>query len=121
MKIVERRSAQRISVSVAIQQYVEGQTHRCRASNLSLSGVYIERPITSFVRHSTAVELEIPLPDGESAPMRTEAEIVYDCFDAALHGSALRFTNMSAHDRARLSAFLERGERGPDPSKAQAA
>jgi c-di-GMP-binding flagellar brake protein YcgR len=121
MKIVERRSAQRVSVSVPIHQFVEGQTHRCLASNLSLSGVYIERPIASFVRHSTAVELEIPLPDGETVPLRTAAEIVYDCFDAALHGSALRFTEMSGRDRARLSAFLERGERGPDPSNAQAA
>lgn len=121
MKTVERRGAQRIPVSVEIQQRIEGQIHRCVASNLSLSGVYIERPIASFVRHSTAVELEIPLPDGGTSPLRTQAEIVYDHFDAALHGSALRFTDMAAADQARLAAFVERGERGPEPSKARAA
>jgi hypothetical protein len=121
MKIVERRSAARVAVSVEIAQYVEGQTHRCLASNLSLSGVYIERPISSFVRHSTAVELRLSLPDGEGAPVCAQAEIVYDCFDLALHGSALRFTAMSARDRARLSAFVERGRGGPDSSSAHAA
>lgn len=121
MKSVERRSAQRVSVAVPIRQFVEGQAHPCLASNLSISGVYIERPITSFVRHSNRVELEIGLPDGDAAPLSVHAEIVYDHFDALLHGSALRFTRMSARDAARLSAFLERGKRGPEPSNAQAA
>ena len=120
MKSVDRRSATRVAVSVPIQQHVEGQTHRCRASNLSLSGVYIERPIESFVRHSTAVELELSLPDGDATPLRARAEIIYDCFDALLHGSALKFTAMSATDRNRLVAFLNRGA-GGDPSRARAA
>jgi hypothetical protein len=121
MKRVERRGAMRIAVSVLTQQHVEGQSHCCVASNLSLSGVFIHRPIASFVRHSTTVELELSLPDGAGTPLRVHAEIVYDCFDAELHGSALRFVEMSAQDRARLTAFLERGSGGTDPSRAQAA
>jgi c-di-GMP-binding flagellar brake protein YcgR len=121
MKSVERRSAARIAVAMQIEQHVEGQTHRCVASDLSLSGVYIERPIAPFVRHSAAVELALSLPDGDSSPVRVDAEIVYDCFDAVLHGSAMRFIAMSARDRARLCAFLERGTRGPDSSNVQAA
>ncbi|HEY6876468.1 MAG TPA: PilZ domain-containing protein [Polyangiales bacterium] len=106
MKHVERRGAPRMSVAVAVEQHVEGQTHRCLASNLSLSGLYMERPISSFVRHSADVELAIPLPDG-GAPLRASAEVVYDCFGPHSHGSAVRFKSMSPGDRARLSAFLE--------------
>jgi hypothetical protein len=106
MKNVERRAAPRVSVAVEVEQHVEGQTHRCFASNLSLSGLYMERPITSFVRHSADVEVEIPIPDG-GEPVWASAEIVYDCFSALAHGSALRFKSMSPRDRARLLAFLQ--------------
>ena len=105
MKTLERRRAPRVPVSVYIQQHVEGQTHRCLASNLSLSGLYMERPISSFVRHSAEIEIEIPLPDG-AEPLRTTAEIVYDCFNALFHGTAVRFKRMSARDTARLCAFI---------------
>jgi hypothetical protein len=105
MKTLERRRAPRVPVSVYIHQHVEGQTHRCLASNLSLSGLYMERPISSFVRHSAEIEIEIPLPDG-AEPVRTTAEIVYDCFNALFHGSAVRFKRMSARDTARLCAFI---------------
>ncbi|HEX5657492.1 MAG TPA: PilZ domain-containing protein [Polyangiales bacterium] len=105
MKNLERRGAPRMSVTVAVEQHVEGQTHRCLASNLSLSGLFMERPLSSFVRHSADVEVQIPIPDGED-PLWASAEIVYDCFSALLHGSALRFKSMSPRDRARLAAFL---------------
>jgi hypothetical protein len=106
MKSVERRSAPRVAVSVSVQQHIEGETHHCTASSLSLSGLYMERPIDSFVRHSAEIELEIPLPDGQAA-LRTRCEIVYDCFRAHLHGTAVRFKALTARDRARLSAFLQ--------------
>jgi hypothetical protein len=94
-----------MAVTVAVEQHIEGQTHRCLASNLSLSGLYMERPLSSFVRHSADIEIEIPLPDG-GEPLWASAEIVYDCFSAILHGSAVRFKSMSPRDRARLSAYL---------------
>jgi hypothetical protein len=106
MKEQERRKAPRIPVSVYLQQRVEGQSHRCFTSNLSASGLYMERPISSFVRHSARVELEIPLPDGEEEPLRATGEIVYDRFNAFLHGSAVRFAGMGERDRSRLLAFL---------------
>ena len=105
MKSFERRSAPRVAVSVTVQQHVEGQTHCCTATNVSLSGLYMERPIASFVRHSAEVELEIPLPDG-AEPLRARAEIVYDCLRAQFHGSAVRFKHMSMRDRSRLQTFL---------------
>jgi hypothetical protein len=91
---------------VYLQQHVEGQTHRCFSSNLSSSGLYMERPIASFVRHSAAIQLEIPLPDGEAEPVWASAEVVYDCFNALFHGTAVRFTALGSRDQARIDAFL---------------
>lgn len=105
MNSFDRRSAPRVAVSVTVQQHVEGQTHCCTATSLSLSGLYMERPIASFVRHSAEVQLEIPLPDG-AEPLWARAEIVYDCFRAQFHGSAVRFKQMSVRDRSRLQTFL---------------
>jgi hypothetical protein len=102
----ERRRSPRVPVAVYLSQHIEGQTHRCFASDLSSSGLYMERPMGAFARHSTAVQLEIPLPDGENEPVWAGAEIVYDCFDALFHGTAVRFTTLSERDRARIDAYL---------------
>jgi hypothetical protein len=121
MKRSERRHAPRRHVSVHVEQHIDGQNHRCYATSLSLTGLFLQRPIGSFVRHSSTVTLAICLPDGHGDPLWASAEVVYDCFDACLHGSALRFTAMSASDRARLGAFLERHTDGPDRASAHAA
>ena len=86
----ERRNCPRVPVSVYLSQHVEGQTHRCFTTDLSSGGLYMERPIGSFVRHSAAVQLEIPLPGDGGEPLWASAEVVYDCFDALFHGTAVR-------------------------------
>jgi hypothetical protein len=115
----ERRRAPRVPVSVYLQKHIDGQSHRCFMSDLSLTGLYMERPISSFVRHSTRVQLEIPIPDGEQEPVWASAEVVYDCFDAEFHGTAVRFEAMGGRDRERLSAFL--AGRGPEPVRDERA
>lgn len=95
-------------VAVYLDQHVEGQSHRCFATNLSTTGVYMERPIASFVRHSADVQLEIPLPDDEGGPVWASAEVVYDCFDALFHGTALRFKTLGKQDSARLERWLQK-------------
>ncbi len=104
-QLEERRDAPRFSVSVPLKQHVEGESHPCCATEVSSTGLYMERPAAGFVRHSTRVQLEIALCDGE-APVWTDAEIVYDCFDALSHGTAVRFVSMSASDRHRLHGWL---------------
>ena len=101
----ERRSNPRIPVSVTLSQHIEGETHRCVVTDLSTGGLYMERPMGSFLRRSAQVQLEIPLPDAGDA-IWASAEIVYDCFDSLNHGTAVRFTAMTERDRARLSRVL---------------
>ena len=121
MKRSERRHAPRRPVSVPVEQHIDAQNHRCFATSLSLTGLFMQRPIGSFVRHTSTITLAISLPDGQSDPLWASAEVVYDCFDACFHGSAVRFTAMSARDRARLGSFLERPTDGPDRTRAHAA
>jgi hypothetical protein len=121
MKRSERRHAPRRHVSVHVEQHIDGHNHRSHATSLSLTGLFMQRPLGSFVRHSSTITLAIRLPDGEADPLWASAEIVYDCFDACLHGSAVRFTAMSAADRTRLGSFLERPTDGPERTPAHAA
>jgi hypothetical protein len=112
----DRRSAPRVAVNVPVHQHIEGQKFACTVSSLSLSGLYMERPLGSFVRHSAEIELEIPLPDG-AEPLWARAEIVYDCFGAQFHGTAVRFKQMSARDRGRLFALVTRVARSAHTSE----
>ena len=105
--MTDRRIAPRVPVSVYLSQHVDGETHRCFVTNLSATGLYMERPMGSFLRTSSQIQLEIPLPDRVGESIWASAEIVYDCFDALFHGSAVRFVAMSERDRARLSTFIE--------------
>ena len=90
----DRRISTRIPVSVYLSQHVDGETHRCFVTNLSETGLYMERPMGSFLRTSSKVQLEIPLPDREES-IWASAEIVYDSFNALFHGSAVRFVAMT--------------------------
>jgi hypothetical protein len=85
---------------------VEGQSHRCFTSNLSLTGLYMEaaaRLVRAPQRQGAAGD---PLPDGEQEPVWASGEVVYDCFNALFHGTAVRFEAMGDRDRRRLTAFL---------------
>jgi len=94
-------------VSLYLDEFVDEQSHRCFSTSLSLSGLYMERPMQAFVRRTNQVRLEIPAPNGDS-PLRADAEVVYDCFDGLFHGTAVRFTSMSDHDRHRLDRWVNR-------------
>lgn len=102
----ERRGEPRVPVGVYLRQVVDGETHRCFASDLSVSGLYMEQPVRPFARRSNQIQLEIPLDEGD--PVWLGAEVVYDCFDALFHGTAVRFTAITERDRGRLARWVQR-------------
>lgn len=102
----ERRAAPRVPVGVYLHQVVDGESHRCFASDVSSTGLYMEQPMRPFARQSNQIQLEIPLDEGD--PVWIGAEVVYDCFDALFHGTAVRFTAMTQRDRSRLEGWIER-------------
>jgi len=102
---LERRKSRRVSLDSVIEQIVDDSPHRCRATNLSDTGLYMERPVAMLARRSNVVQIELPLP-GTTDTVWAKAEVVYDCFDDALHGTAVRFLEMAGADRARLERWV---------------
>ena len=102
----ERRQSRRIELDSPIEQIVDEAEHRCRATNVSRTGLYMERPVSALARRSNVVQVALTLP-GTLHTLWAKAEVVYDCFDAALHGTAVRFTEMAARDRLALDRWLD--------------
>jgi hypothetical protein len=104
----ERRRAERLPVGLYVQQIIDGEPHRCFATSMSLTGMYIEHVTTRFARRSRVVQLEIPLT-GDAEPIWVGGEVVYDALDRLFVGTAIAFQTMADRDRKRLAAWLDRG------------
>jgi hypothetical protein len=104
----ERRIAERVPLGIYVQQIIDGESHRCFATNISMSGIYVEHVTTRFVRTSRTVQLELPLVE-DAEPLWLAGEVIYDALDRLFVGSAIRFHAMAERDRGRLDAWLRRG------------
>ena len=105
MRRNERREADRVPVGIYLNQVVGSDLHRCFATDISPTGLYMERTCTPMERRSNFVQVEIPLP-GIGDTLWAKAEVVYDCFDALFHGTAIRFAAMAGMHRRLLEAWL---------------
>ena len=105
MRRNERRDADRVPIGIYLNQVIGEEAHRCFTTDISPTGLYMERVCTPLERKNGVVQLEIPLP-GISDSLWAKAEIVYDCFDALFHGTAVRFVAMAGLHRRILEAWL---------------
>ncbi len=101
----DRRRASRLPVSFYARQLVDDELHRCFTTNISTTGLYLERVLSPMERRSRIVQVEVPLP-GTSDSLWTSGEVVYDRFDTIFHGTAVRFTAMARKHRRILRAWL---------------
>jgi len=101
----ERRNAMRVPIGVYLDQIVGEETHRCFGTDLSPTGVYMERPFSALTRPSRDVQLELPLP-GLSEPLWARGEVIYDRVDGLFHGQAIRFVAMARAERQALERYL---------------
>ncbi len=101
----ERRNAMRVPIGVYLDQIVGDETHRCFGTDLSPTGVYMERPFSELTRPTREVQLELPLP-GLSEPLWARGEVIYDRVDGLFHGQAIRFVAMARAERKALERFL---------------
>lgn len=102
---VDRRQAARVAVGFYLSQVVGDRPYRCFTTSLSTAGLYMERPLSVIERRRGTVQLELPLP-GTSESLWARAQVVYDCFDALFHGTAVRFTAMARRHRRLLREWL---------------
>jgi len=106
----ERRLAPRVPISIYVEQHVDDVDHRCFATSLSRTGIYIERISGDFRRPSEEVNLELPLP-GRDGALWIKGRVVYDCIDPLFHGTAIEFEWMSREDQKALNAWLSAARR----------
>ncbi len=99
-----RRHAQRLPVGFYVDQIIEDEPHRSFLSDLSASGLYMERPFELLSRRSSVVQVELPLPGDET--LWAKCEVVYDRFDSLFHGTAVRFTAMARKHQRLLREWL---------------
>lgn len=102
---IDRRQAARVPVGFYLSQLVDDQPYRCFTTSLSTAGLYMERPLSVIERRRGTVQVELPLP-GTSDSLWARAQVVYDCFDALFHGTAVRFTAMAHRHRRLLREWL---------------
>lgn len=115
----DRRLGNRIPLEVLMNEYMNERPYRALTVNISETGVYVNKVVTSLSRRSRVVGLEFELP-GTAELIWARGEICYDTIDDCFHGQGIRFTGMPrVHQRLirdycvekrreQLGALLER-------------
>ena len=76
-----------------MNEYLNDRPYRALTVNISESGVYVNKVLTSLARRTRVVGLEFQLP-GTGEIIWARGEICYDTLDDCVHGQGIRFTAM---------------------------
>jgi uncharacterized protein (TIGR02266 family) len=98
----ERRSEERVSLRIWVEERVGETVYYQRSANISRSGLFLEGTIPHPM--GTRVRLSFALP-GEKHPMDVEGEVV-DAGDRET-GMGIRITDMRDEDAERLEVFIK--------------
>ena len=97
----EQRSQSRIDCDIILNKVEDGHTKVCRAQNLSLGGMKLQRVAEAYKPEGESVQLQFALP-GEDDPIWVSGEKVYE-----QNGDVVvRFTNISHGDFIQLRNWL---------------
>ena len=102
----ERRTDLRIPVEIYATQFIDNRPFRSVISDLSVTGLHVNRLVEPMWRSSRVVQLELPLP-GLADPLWAKAEVVYDALDPFFHGTGLRFLAMARSHERQLGEWIE--------------
>ena len=106
----ERRIATRLPIGIYLTQFIDEQGFRCFSTNLSETGVFVNRIVEPIERRSRVVQVELPIaPAGES--LWIKGEVAYDTLDPMFHGTGVRFVAMAAKHQRMLREYLEEERR----------
>jgi hypothetical protein len=91
----ERRHSERQPVGFYVEQFLDEELLRYFATDLSMRGLYLERPASERVRRTNqALQLEIRLPR-VAEPIWACGEVVYERVDSLFVGCGVRFTALT--------------------------
>ena len=100
----ERRDLERVPLEIFLDEYVDDRPHRALTTNVSATGLYMNRVTTraprQFGRQSRHVQLEFTLP-GTSDSIWARGEIRYDELGMDFeHGTGVELVDVArAHQR----------------------
>ncbi len=99
MGSVNRRQDQRIALQLFLNEYVGDRAHRCMATNLSSSGLYVNRLLRPEPQPSRVVGLEFSLP-GISEVIWARGEYRFDQVDPYFRSTGIEITGIArVHQR----------------------
>lgn len=97
----ELRKQDRIPCDIILNKVEDGHTKVCRATDVSLGGIRLQRVAESYRVQGQAVQLQFALP-GDEEPIWVSGKKVYDT-DGTV---GVRFTNISHSHFVRLRDWL---------------
>jgi hypothetical protein len=106
----ERRDLERVPLEIFLDEYVDDRPHRALTTNLSATGLYMNRVTTKaprqFGRQSRHVQLEFTLP-GTSDSIWARGEIRYDELSLDfVHGTGVELVDVARGHQRLLEDYL---------------
>src|SRR3989442_1339234 len=112
----ERRGSVRVPLGVYAQEALGPDLLRAFATDVSPSGIYVERvpgPDDRLLHpYDARVQIEVPLP-GTGESIWAAARVVHDRTGGVFQGTALRFTAMARRHREAVLAYVYDTRRAP--------
>ncbi len=103
--MTEQRQQDRVPCDIILNKVEGGHTNVCRAQNLSLGGMKLQRVAEAHKPEGEAVQLQFALP-GDAEPIWVSGHKVYEA-DGSV---GVRFTNISYANFVRLREWLRTQE-----------
>ena len=111
----DARKQERVDCDIILNKVEDGKMNVCRAENISLGGMRIERVLEPKNEHQQTFRLQFELP-GQSEPIWVGAESVYEAEDHV----GVRFTSISHRHFLLLREWLSDGSFDNAPPHIQA-
>ena len=112
----DSRRAQRVDCDIMLNKVEDGHMNVCRATNISLGGMRIQRLLEPLARGAQMMRLQLELP-GNEGPIWVGARKVYE--DTEYVG--LRFTHISHQHFQRLRRWISETDEGANEIAAKVA
>ena len=90
----DRRLGCRVPLELFMNEYVSERPHRALTTNISETGVFLNKVVSPLQRAWSVVSLEFELP-GTGEVIWARGEICHDSLDSYFHGEGVRFTGMA--------------------------
>jgi hypothetical protein len=100
-----RRADPRLRLQLHLNEYVKDREYRALATDISESGLSIQKLTEPVVPHAAIVGLELELP-GTSEVIWAAAEPRFDSVGADFHVSGLRFYDMARKHQRLLRDYV---------------